>query len=71
MDLFKEEFYSCDNPDTRLSLYYQLDAVYRKVVLRNIEYDICYNLYSCLYTNSDQKEALVLIDDATCTKLLR
>ena len=70
MDALKEEFRSCDNPDTRLSLYYQLDTVYRKVILRNIEHNACHNLYSRLYTDSDQKEALVLMDDATRSGLL-
>ena len=53
MDLLKEKFYSCNNPNTRLSLYYQLDIVYCKVVFRNMEYNTCYNLYSRLYTDSD------------------
>ena len=35
-----------------------------------MEHNTCYNLYSRLYTNSDKKEALVLMDDATYTKLL-
>jgi len=70
MDIFKEEFYSCHNPNTRLSLYYQLNTVYYRVVLKNIEYNAYYNLYFYLYTDSHQKEALIFMDNVTHTKLL-
>ena len=70
MDILKEQFYSYNDPKTRLSLYYQLDSVYCKNVLNNIEPNICYDLYSRLYANPDRKDALVFIDDAVCNKLL-
>jgi len=35
-----------------------------------MERNACNNLYSYLYTDSDKKEALILIDDATYTRLL-
>ena len=35
-----------------------------------MEHNAYYNLYSYFYTNSDKKEALILIDNAIYTKLL-
>jgi len=70
MDIFKEEFYSYNNPNILFSQYYQLNTVDYKIVLKNIERNAYNNLYSYLYTNLDKKEALIFMDDVTCTKLL-
>ena len=35
-----------------------------------MEDNACYNLYSRLYTDLDKKKALILMEDATYTKLL-
>jgi len=70
MDILREEFYSCDDPKTRLTLYYQLDITYYKDVLNITEPNICYNLYSYFYSDMDQKDILVLINNTLCNKLL-
>lgn len=53
MDILREEFYSYNNPETRPTLYYQLDTTYRKGVLNAIEPNIYYDLYSRLYSDTD------------------
>jgi len=70
MDILREEFCSCDDPEDRPTLYYQLDTNYRKSVLNAIEPDVCCDLYSRLYSDADRKDALVLMDDALRNKLL-
>ena len=70
MDILKEEFYSYDDPKDRPTLYYQLDTNYYKSVLNAIEPNIYCNLYFYFYSNADQKDILVFIDDALYNKLL-